>query len=206
LAAEDGHELALPDTIQALLAARLDRLEPEERALLEPASVVGKEFWRGALLHLSPPDTAVSSLLQRLVRKRLIQPERSSLPGEDGFRFGHILIREATYRGIAKEVRARLHERFADWLEAGESPYVEIIGYHLEQAHGYRAELGPVDEALRLLGEKGSGLSRRRVLNRAVGPSGLSEPSRRAGLSGFGASPFGWSNSRGMGCCPRMCG
>jgi class 3 adenylate cyclase/tetratricopeptide (TPR) repeat protein len=158
LAVEDGHEPVLPHTIQALLAARLDRLEPEERWLLEAAAVIGEEFWRGALLYLSPPETAVSSLLQRLVRKRIIQPQRSSLPGEDGFRFGHILIRETAYQGIAKEVRASLHERVADWLEASGSPYVQIIGYHLEQAHRYRAELGPYDEALRLLGDRASDL------------------------------------------------
>jgi class 3 adenylate cyclase/tetratricopeptide (TPR) repeat protein len=156
LAAEDGHELAIPHTIQALLAARLDRLEANERALLERAAVVGKEFWRGALLHLSPPETQVSALLQGLVRKRLIRPGRSTLASEDAFLFGHILIRDATYQGIAKEVRARLHERFANWLEARESPYIEIVGYHLEQAYRHRAELGPIDEALRALGNHAS--------------------------------------------------
>jgi class 3 adenylate cyclase/tetratricopeptide (TPR) repeat protein len=154
LAAEDGHEHPLPHTIQALLAARLDRLEAKERALLERASVIGKEFWRGALVSLSPPDTEVSALLQGLVRKRLVRPERSSFPGEDAFRFGHMLIRDATYGGIAKETRADLHERFADWLAASSSPYDEIIGYHLEQAYGYRTELGPPSELLRILGDK----------------------------------------------------
>jgi class 3 adenylate cyclase/tetratricopeptide (TPR) repeat protein len=148
LAAEEkGEELALPHTIQALLAARLDRLEPDERALLERAAVVGKEFWRRALLQLSPPETEVSALLQALVRKRLIRPERSSLVGEDAFRFGHILIRDATYSGIPKEARASLHELFADWLEGSGSPYEEIVGYHLEQAYLYRIELGPIDDA-----------------------------------------------------------
>jgi predicted ATPase len=150
----DAHELTLPHTIQALLAARLDRLEPDERALIERAAVMGKEFWRGALLHLSPPETEVSSLLQRLVRKRLIEPERSSLSGEDAFRFGHILIRDTTYGGIPKEARASLHERFADWLEMSESPYDELVGYHLEWAYNYRAELGPIDEVAAKLGNR----------------------------------------------------
>jgi class 3 adenylate cyclase len=118
LAVEDGRERALPRSIQALLAARLDQLEATERDLLERAAVIGKEFWRGALVSLSPPATEVSALLQRLVRKRLIRPEHSTFPGEDGFRFGHILIREATYAAIAKETRAELHEAFADWLRA----------------------------------------------------------------------------------------
>jgi class 3 adenylate cyclase/tetratricopeptide (TPR) repeat protein len=154
LAVEDGQKHALPHSIQTLLAARLDRLESTERSLLERAAVIGKEFWRNALVHVSPPETEVSALLQGLVRKRLVRPERSSFPGEDAFRFGHILIRDAAYEGIAKETRADLHERFADWLDASDSPYDEIIGYHLEQAYGYRAELGPIDEPLRLLGNR----------------------------------------------------
>jgi tetratricopeptide (TPR) repeat protein len=157
-AEEDPHELAVPPTIQALLAARLDRLGPEERALLEWASVVGTEFWRGALATLSPPETEVSALLQRLVRRRLVRPERSSFPGQDAFRFGHALIREATYRGISKEVRADTHERFADWLEASGSLYEEIVGYHLEQAYRYRAELGPVDDHGRSLARRAAGV------------------------------------------------
>jgi class 3 adenylate cyclase/tetratricopeptide (TPR) repeat protein len=158
LAVEDGHEVAVPDTIQALLSARLDQVAPGERALLEAAAVVGKEFWRGAVIHLSAPEAEVSALLQRLVRRGLIQPERSSLPDEDAFRFGHILIRDATYRVIPKEIRAELHERFADWLDETESPYEEIVGYHLEQAYRYRAELGPIDQALRALGDRASDL------------------------------------------------
>jgi class 3 adenylate cyclase/tetratricopeptide (TPR) repeat protein len=146
LAGEDGEELVVPHTIRALLAARLDRLESEERALLERAAIVGKEFWRDALLALSPPGTEVSAVLQRLMRKRLILPERSSWVGEDAFCFGHILTRDATYSGIPKVARTSLHERFADWLEQGGSPYEEIVGYHLEQAYLYRSELGPIDD------------------------------------------------------------
>jgi class 3 adenylate cyclase/tetratricopeptide (TPR) repeat protein len=158
LAEEDGDERAVPHTIQALLSARLDRLAREERGLLEAAAVVGKEFWRSAVLHLSEPEVEVSALLQRLVRRRLIQPERSSLPDEDAFRFGHILIRDATYSGIPKEMRAELHERFAAWLDERESPYDEIVGYHLEQAYRYRAELSPIGPAVRALGERASDL------------------------------------------------
>jgi class 3 adenylate cyclase/tetratricopeptide (TPR) repeat protein len=176
LAEEDGHELAVPDTIQALLSARLDRLAPGERAVLESAAVVGKEFWRSAVLRLSAPGAEVSALLQRLVRRGLIQPERSSLPDEDAFRFGHILIRDAAYSGIAKEIRAELHERFADWLDESESPYEEIVGYHLEQAYRYRAELSPIDQALRALGDRASDLlaqSGQRALLRSDYPAAV---------------------------------
>jgi class 3 adenylate cyclase/tetratricopeptide (TPR) repeat protein len=154
MAVEGRPEPALPQSIQVLLAARLDRLEATERGLLERAAVSGNEFWRNALVHLSPPETQVSALLQGLVRKRLVRPERSTFPGEDAFRFGHILIRDAAYGAIPKQSRADLHERFADWLDASGSPYDEMIGYHLEQAYGYRAELGPIDEPLRLLGNR----------------------------------------------------
>jgi class 3 adenylate cyclase/tetratricopeptide (TPR) repeat protein len=157
LAEQDGEGATLPPTIQALLAARLDRLDPEERAVLEAAAVVGKEFWRGALLHLAPRDREVSVLLQRLVRRRLIRPERSSLPGEDAFRFGHILIRDAAYSGIPKEARAGLHERFADWLESSSSPYEEIVGYHLEQAYRHRIDLAPLDEGAQDLATRAGG-------------------------------------------------
>jgi class 3 adenylate cyclase/tetratricopeptide (TPR) repeat protein len=151
---EDGREFGLPRTIHALLAARLDQLESEERALLERAAVIGREFWRAALAHLSPREAEVSALLQRLVRRRLIRPEPSSFPAEDAFRFGHILIRDAAYAAIGKERRAELHEAFADWLEASESPYDEIVAYHLEQAYRYRAELGPVGEGAQALARR----------------------------------------------------
>jgi predicted ATPase len=151
---EDGRGANVPPTIQALLAARIDRLEAEERALLERAAVVGKEFWRGALLELSPPGTEVSATLQRLVRRRLVCPERSSFPGEDAFRFAHVLVRDAGYSAIPKERRADLHERFAGWLERSGSRYGEIVGYHLEQAYRYRVELGPVRNAERELASR----------------------------------------------------
>jgi predicted ATPase/class 3 adenylate cyclase len=154
---ESTGELPIPPTIHALLAARLDRLEPEERALIERASVIGKEFWRGAVTHLSPEAerSAVGRHLLTLVRKELIRPHRSIFRWEDGFRFRHILIRDEAYIGIAKETRADLHERFAAWLEGtareGTSDVDEILGYHLEQAFRYRRELGPIDEAGRVL-------------------------------------------------------
>ena len=145
-------ELSIPPSIHALLAARLDRLEPEERAVIERASVIGKEFWRGAVVDLSDEEaqSSAGTHLMTLLRKDLIRPSRSIFPREDGFRFRHILIRDAAYLGIPKETRAELHERYARWLErtAGEraGELEEILGYHLEQAYRYHEELGPVDE------------------------------------------------------------
>ncbi len=170
-----SHDLAIPPTIHALLAARLDRLEPEERAVIERAAVIGKEFWRGAIAELTPEEERGSSgpRLMTLARKEFIEPGASIFPEEDGFRFRHILIRDAAYLGIPKETRAQLHERFAAWLErtAGEraSELDEIIGYHLEQAHGYRAELGPGGDSPELAtraGERLAAAGRRAIVSR----------------------------------------
>jgi class 3 adenylate cyclase/tetratricopeptide (TPR) repeat protein len=142
----DG-DVAVPPTIQALLAARIDELGAEERAVVEPAAVIGQEFWREALLELCPADVGLSASLQRLVRKELIGRARSSFEKEDAFHFRHILVRDAAYSGIAKSRRAELHERFADWLERTMPEYEEIVGYHLEQAYRYHEELAPVGRA-----------------------------------------------------------
>ena len=103
--------------------------------------------------------TRVPGDLMALVRKELIRPERSTLPGQDAFRFRHLLIRDAAYEAIPKGQRAELHERFADWLErvAGDSvEQEEIVAYHLEQAHGYRMQLGPPDERSAPIGLRAS--------------------------------------------------
>jgi class 3 adenylate cyclase/tetratricopeptide (TPR) repeat protein len=158
--ASDLATVAVPPTIQALLAARLDHLDISQREVLERASVVGQEFWRGAVVELSPEtdQSGVPTNLMTLVRKELIRPGRSSFVGEDGFRFRHLLIRDAAYESMPKEMRAELHERFAVWLErvAGEgvSEFEPILGYHLEQAARYRLELGPGDRTSGALGER----------------------------------------------------
>ena len=159
LLAEGERADAVPPTIQALLAARLDRLEPLERAALERAAVVGKELSRSAIAELSPDDErpSLGATLLSLVRKELLRPERGARPGDDGFRFRHALIRDAAYGEIPKATRADLHERFADWL-AGSGGEDDLIGYHLERASQYLAELGTADEAL----SGGRGDARRR--------------------------------------------
>jgi class 3 adenylate cyclase/tetratricopeptide (TPR) repeat protein len=154
--AGDG-KLEIPPTIQALLSARIDRLEPEERAVIERASIEGRFFHRGTVQALLPESAraGLGGHLLTLVRKELVRPDRSQLPGDDGFRFGHILIREAAYDSMPKKLRAELHERFADWLESTvEDPPGEIVGYHLEQAYRYEVELGRQDEHARKLALK----------------------------------------------------
>jgi class 3 adenylate cyclase/tetratricopeptide (TPR) repeat protein len=160
----DLSRLEVPPSIQALLAARLDRLGGEERHVIECASVVGKVFYRGAVVELSaePIRSGVPAHLTTLVRKELIRPDRSEIGQEDAYRFIHILIRDAAYDAMPKATRAALHEAMADWLtrRAGDraAEYEEIVAYHLEQAHRYRAELGPLDEHGLLLGERAAAL------------------------------------------------
>ena len=152
----DG-DVVVPPTIQALLAARIDQLDPAERGVLECGAVEGRIFHRGAVEALGPDESRVSARLTSLVRKELVRPERARIEGDDAFRFRHQLIRDATYDGLPKAVRAELHERFAGWVEERALELVErdeIIGYHLEQSHRYRLELGPLDNAARRVGER----------------------------------------------------
>jgi len=150
VATADLSRMSTPNTILALITARLDRLEQQERSVLQRASVIGRVFYWGAVTDLSPQParTSVGARLQSLLRKELIQPEASPFAGDDAFRFSHILIRDAAYESMPKRTRADLHERFATWLEhvVGDRlpEYEEIVGYHLEQSFRYLSELGPI--------------------------------------------------------------
>jgi class 3 adenylate cyclase/tetratricopeptide (TPR) repeat protein len=152
----DVAAISAPPTIQALLAARLDRLSREERQVIERAAVQGRVFYRDALSdHAEGDGSALSASLLALIRKQLISSARSDLAEQEAFRFVHGLVRDAAYQGIPKERRAGLHEAFAGWLEgvAGDRvlEYEEILAYHLEQGYLYRAQLGTVDEHARTL-------------------------------------------------------
>jgi class 3 adenylate cyclase/tetratricopeptide (TPR) repeat protein len=150
-AAGDLRDLVMPPTIQALLAARLGGLAPEERMVIERAAVEGTTFHRGGVTALVPEPfrDRVPERLANLVRMELIRREQPSFPKEEAYRFRHVLIRDAAYQGLAKQSRSELHERLAGWLEqvVGDRvlEYGEIIAYHLEQAYRYRAELAPPD-------------------------------------------------------------
>ncbi len=99
-ALEDGRGLdGIPDTVQALIAARIDRLAVDEKRVLQSAALVGRVFWRGALERLVP-DLDVAALLDGLLERELVVPEeRSSISGERAFRFTHVLIRDVAYSG-----------------------------------------------------------------------------------------------------------
>jgi class 3 adenylate cyclase/tetratricopeptide (TPR) repeat protein len=145
----DAAEVAVPPTIQALLAARLDQLDPHERVVLERGSVEGNVFHRGVVEALAPDELEVPRQLMSLVRKELVRPDRAQLAGDDAFRFRHLLIRDAAYDALPKAERADLHQSFAAWLEEHGAELVEldeILGYHLEQAWRYRTELGAASD------------------------------------------------------------
>ena len=150
---ERGEAATLPPTIQAVLAARIAGLEPAERIVLERASVEGRNFrWSSvaALLPESERETLGENLMA-LLRRQLIQPNPSASSVEDAFRFTHVLIQEAAYDGLPKEVRADLHERLARRLEESPDTADELVGLHLEQSYRCRAELGLVGEHERQL-------------------------------------------------------
>lgn len=156
-------ELRIPPTVQALLAARLDRLPEPERAVLGRAAIVGALFYLEALDLLSEGN-AIRPAVDALVVRDLIAPAASDREGLEAFEFRHILIRDAAYGGLPKALRADLHGRFASWLESvpGERTleHEEIVGYHLEQAYRARQELGSLPSEIIGLGERAAGLLR----------------------------------------------
>jgi class 3 adenylate cyclase len=150
VAAPDG-EVSIPPTIQALVAARLDQLDDAQRRVLECGAVEGQTFHRGTVANLLPEETDLAGQLASLVRKDLLRPDRAAVPGEEAFRFRHLVIRDAAYEALPKARRAELHRGFAHWLQqaTGLPELNELVGYHLEQSYHYREQLGPVDDAAR---------------------------------------------------------
>ena len=178
---------ACPRTIHALLAARLDQLEPAERAVLERGSVEGHVFHESAVQALADGEPQTPRLVA-LVRKQLIRPDTPQFAGEEAYRFRHLLIRDAAYDVLPKAVRADLHERFADWLEQRGADLVEldeILGYHLEQAYRCLVELGRAgDRGQRLAEQAAERLSAagRRAYARADTPAAINLLERASAL------------------------
>jgi class 3 adenylate cyclase/tetratricopeptide (TPR) repeat protein len=147
----EGAAVRIPDTLQALVAARIDALPPDSRSVLRHGALVGRVFWRGAIAELDP-ELDVDGALRDLADRQLVSREPlSTVSGEVAYRFRHVLIRDVAYGGLAKSVRATLHRRFAEWLRA-RSPdeLVETQAFHLERAASLLAELeGRVPDDLR---------------------------------------------------------
>ena len=145
---------AMPPTVSALLAARIDRLDDDERAIVGCAAVVGTVFYAEAIAALTgTPLPEVQQALGQLVRKELLRTAATDLPGLSGYRFLHVLVRDAAYAGLAKASRAVWHEQLADWLSSlgGDAVPDEIVGHHLASAWEYRTQLGPATDQVREL-------------------------------------------------------
>ena len=139
----NGSADRVPDTLQALIAARIDHLPAASKNVLQRAAVIGRVFWKGAVERLASADGSLDALLDDLQQRELILREpRSSITGEKAYRFKHVLIREVAYSGLSKEARARHHGEFAVWLkENAADELVEIRAHHLDQAAHLLAEL-----------------------------------------------------------------
>jgi class 3 adenylate cyclase/tetratricopeptide (TPR) repeat protein len=175
----------IPDSLQALIGARIDRLPAGEKIVLQRGSVIGRVFWAGAIDYLSPEydlDELEDMLDDLLLRDFVTREERSTITGESAYRFKHGLIREVAYGGLSKSGRAEYHTRFAEWLrERADKELLEIRAYHLDQATLLYAELDgrPPEElartaakALETAGKRGlareSNVSARKLLLRSV--------------------------------------
>ncbi len=160
---ESYGEIAIPPTIKALIEGRLGQLRREERAAIEPASVIGMQFAGPAVVSLAPEPVrpAIDGHLATLMRKQLLHPVDAT-DSDRLYRFHHHLVRDTVYGGLLKRARATLHADFVRWADAVNAErgraleFEEILGYHLEQAHNYLAELGPLDQKGREIGVDGA--------------------------------------------------
>jgi tetratricopeptide (TPR) repeat protein len=175
-----GVEVAFPESLQALIAARLDTLSPDRKSLLQDAAVIGKVFWSGAVAVMGERDRSeVERALHELVRKELVRPVRqSSMEGEAEFGFGHVLVRDVAYGQVPRAQRAAKHAKAAAWLEgkAGErvEDVAEVLAYHTGEAISLAgaagevalaAELAPAARRYTLLaGERALGLDTAKAL------------------------------------------
>ena len=137
-ALDAAESLPLPESVQGLIAARLDALSSEEKALVQDASVLGKVFWLGAVTQLGSVDRGrAEELLHDLARKQFVQRERrSSLEGDTQHAFMHTLVRDVAYGQIPRADRAEKHRRAAAWIESLGRPedYAELRAHHYVSA------------------------------------------------------------------------
>ncbi len=139
-----GEPTGIPLTVKAMISARIDRLPPEERKVLRRAAVAGRTFWSGAIEAIGEDSDPVARELQELVdREFLVREQRSTIRGEEAYRFKHVLIRDVAYTGLPKSSRALLHRQMAEWLAARPlaDELVEIRAYHLDHATELEEEL-----------------------------------------------------------------
>jgi class 3 adenylate cyclase/tetratricopeptide (TPR) repeat protein len=168
LAEHEGGDLPLPETVQGLIAARIDALAPEQKALLQDASVIGKVFWPGALPGADP------RILHGLERKEFVRRDRrSSIAGETQFAFLHALVRDVAYGQIPRAERAEKHRRAAEWLAslAGDraEDHAEMLAYHYREALALAEAAGMNPAALREPARQAFAEGARRALSLGAG-------------------------------------
>jgi class 3 adenylate cyclase len=168
-----AQELTLPDSVQALIAARLDTLPPDRKSLLQDAAVVGKVFWASAVAAMGGLDVGqVELALHELARKELVRAARaSSMEGESEYSFWHLVVRDVAYSQIPRMQRSRRHRAAAEWIEVKAGARVEdmaeVLAHHylqaleLAEASGDAAQaelVAPARRFLALAGERALGL------------------------------------------------
>jgi tetratricopeptide (TPR) repeat protein len=150
---ERADEADVPDSVQALIAARLDTLSPERKSLLQDAAVLGKVFWAGALAEIGGHEAReVEQALHELTRKELVRPARTtSMEGEQEYSFWHLLVRDVCYQQIPRAARAARHRAAAAWIErkAGEraEDLADVLTHHYLQALELARAAGQTDDA-----------------------------------------------------------
>jgi hypothetical protein len=161
---DPSDEIPVPQTVQALIAARLDTLSPEQKGLLHDAAVVGRVFWAGALAAMSGRDESeVRDLLHESVRKELVRPSRSSsFRGQVEYSFWHVLVRDVAYGQIPRAARGAKHRAAAEWIERASGDRVadqaELLAHHYGQTLDLARVLGLAAEADELVDVTGRAL------------------------------------------------
>jgi predicted ATPase/class 3 adenylate cyclase len=146
-------DVPFPDSVQALIAARLDTLTPDRKSLLQDAAVVGRVFWAGALVEMGGRDTRdVEQDMHELARKELVRPGRtSSMEGEHEYGFWHVLVRDVCYAQIPRSSRAARHRAAAAWIErkAGDraEDLADVLAHHYLRALELNRAVGNTEEA-----------------------------------------------------------
>jgi class 3 adenylate cyclase/tetratricopeptide (TPR) repeat protein len=201
-----GEELPLPETVQGIIAARLDGLDAEEKALLHDASVVGKVFWAGALEQMNGRDRpAIEHALHALARKEFVRRQRRpSVEGESEYAFLHLLVRDVAYGQIPRAARSKKHQAVADWMASlgRAEDHSEVLAHHYLQAIDYAQAAGGADpkleerarHALRSAGDRALALNAfaaaARFYRRALDLWPRGDPERAHVLFGLGAARY----------------
>jgi tetratricopeptide (TPR) repeat protein len=147
----DAEKLPLPETVQGIIAARLDSLPAEEKSLLQKAAVVGKVFWLGALIDDGRPESRTAELrLHALERKDFVQrARRSSVANEEEYAFVNVLVRDVAYGQIPRAQRAEQHRHAAVWIGSlgRTEDHAEMLAHHYVSAIELRRATGQPSDA-----------------------------------------------------------